>query len=112
MPSCKSWRPKDHAKHQPPLKPGECRSCWTPCRNPVDRGTVRCADCLELLLSHPDSAVRRALINEEGVTLDILIRLAQDDEYAVALAAEGALELADSSETNTQDPGFDPWADR
>ncbi|WP_159600027.1 hypothetical protein [Agromyces humi] len=112
MARCKSWRPKRHAKHPVPTKPGECRGCWTVCRSRIEPGTVRCDICLEALITHPDPEVRRALVVEEGTDLNTLIRLASDDEYSVALAAEGALEELDNQTVQTPDPGYDPWADR
>lgn len=113
MATCTSWRPKPHDKHAVPERPGKCSACWTVCRNKVPSGVKRCDECIDLLLAHPATEVRRALISEPDVDETTLIRLSGDDNFGVALAAETRLEQLDETATTTPATGgFDPWAQR
>ncbi|KQO98745.1 hypothetical protein ASF30_11835 [Leifsonia sp. Leaf264] len=80
------------------------------CRNKVPAGSNRCDECTALILNHPDSRVRRALIREDGIDETVLIQLSGDPDFSVALAAETRLEQLDEDSQNTTHTGADPWA--
>lgn len=100
MARCRSWRYVDsgHSGH----RPGECRTCWRPCRDRLTReqvkaGVRRCDDCTEALLFCPDVAVRKALVEEPDLPRDVLVALTTDASGPVAFAAARRLEALDAA---------------
>lgn len=83
---CRSWRPGRN-RHDPGHPPGTCRACWSPCLRWTQDGQPRCPSCLDLLVAHPDRAVRIALANEPDLTQDVLLLLATDPDVLVRTAA-------------------------
>lgn len=77
---CRSWRPNPTAGHN--HAPGECRVCWKVCWSRPERGD-RCEDCLWSLARHPSAAIRRQLVVEPDLPLDVLELLATDFDAAV-----------------------------
>ena len=65
---------------------------WVPCREKVAPGQYRCAECLSLLLGHPDPVVRRWMAEEKNQAQEVLELLATDLDFQVANAAKRALE--------------------
>lgn len=90
MARCTSWRYAAGTGHSGHL-PGGCRDCWHPCRERVPRRGDRCAACLQALLICPDHRVRRALLQERDVPIEVLQALAQDQYPMIALAAQRML---------------------
>lgn len=95
MPRCRSWRPAP-TKSRPAIfaDPGQDRAQWTRCRTRVPKGQVRCAECYDLLASHPNEAIRAMLAGEQAVPEDVLAYLLDDPTAVVATAAADAM-LAD-----------------
>lgn len=92
MPRCQSWKPLAHvpASHEAHI-PGECRTCWRPCRARVADGEVRCEECTVRLTEHPNSLIRQALAAEHDTPDDTLEYLQTDTDPAVSKAAERTL---------------------
>lgn len=90
---CRSWRyvtgsDSTHFMHEP----GTCRTCWRRCGNKTEKVMRRCDDCLTSLLSHPNSSVRAALLQEPHVEMSTLVYLTSDNDPAVAFAATNRIE--------------------
>ena len=90
-PRCRSWRPCVGAVHAVGHRPGRCRVCWRPCRNPVRDGVTRCVDCWWALAEHPDPRVRLALSAAPAIPAEVLELLATDLDPLVADRAVTAL---------------------
>lgn len=89
MPHCRSWRPVRVSGHESAgHAPFECRRCWKPCRQQVERGTRRCDDCEQALATHPDLAVRKALLDETEQSEKVLNLLTADGNIMVAERAQ------------------------
>lgn len=86
---CRSWRFTQVAGHQ--HLPGECRECWKPCRQRVERDERRCHDCLVALASCPDTRIRRALLEEQPIDTDAVELLADDANPVIAREARTLL---------------------
>lgn len=67
--------------------PGTCRVCWSVCWEKVAAGQVRCEDCTWALAQHPSSVIRRLLLDEPGLPVDVLELLATDFDAVVQTAA-------------------------
>lgn len=94
MSRCRSWRPVEDrpdghsSSHLPPGLPGGCRKCWRPCRNRVEDGQVRCTECAVMLAQHPNEQIRRMLLAEDDLPLDIIDLLRMDFSAAVSGPAQ------------------------
>lgn len=94
---CKSWRflgLEDQSRHLPV---GRDHEAWRPCRNRVDAGEHRCRDCENSLIMCPNTAIRRALVQEPNQSDYVLRSLVSDSNSAIALIAEQALASRDSA---------------
>lgn len=86
---CRSWRPIPTSGHD--HAPGSCRVCWGICWSKVDEG-VRCDTCLWALAQHPLSSVRRLLIAEGGLSVEVLELLVTDPDSDVSGSAQRLLD--------------------
>jgi len=91
MARCKSWRPLPGSSHAAEKAPGGKARLWKPCRRKVPKGRIRCEDCENVLLTHPDPVVRRWLAEEPGQDRDVLDVLAGDLDPSVSAAARTRL---------------------
>lgn len=111
MARCRSWRPTDTGLQTPQVSaPGVNRKHWAPCRRKVAEGEVRCHECAQRLVEHPDVEVRRMLASEQMLPADVLEVLLVDPDYLVAEYATAATEKdfatavsGGSNETKEQD---------
>ena len=72
--------------------PGGSARAWVPCKNKVKQAGQRCAECDEILRTHPHEAVRAAYATDPLAHIDVLKVLSEDGSLLVSLAAKDALQ--------------------
>lgn len=91
MRRCPCWEPNPESAHGSIHLPGDCRKCWTRCRNRVTGGQRRCVDCASALAQHANAAVRRMLAHEADLETGLLQLLTRDSNEDVARIAQKTL---------------------
>lgn len=100
MARCTSWRYTGGQADTDDILPvGADRAIWRPCRSRVPAGTTRCTDCENALLLCPSVAVRRALVSEDSVSLEVLRTMTTDSNPGIALIAEQKLDDLEQDDT-------------
>lgn len=97
---CRSWRYERVEGHEfSQHRPFECRKCWRPCRNLLEENEqVRCGECERALAAHPDLGIRRELLDEDHLSIEILKTLALDGAWIIAETAQTKLEALEHHE--------------
>lgn len=90
MARCRSWRYLADSGDLESM-PGMNRDAWVLCRNKVEHGKKRCAQCLDALLFHPNPVIRRSLAMEPGLSTSTLEFMLEDSSITVVAEAEAIL---------------------
>lgn len=95
--ACTSWRFVEVDGHEGHARPSDCPKCWRACGTVLTReqwaaGIRRCEQCVQSLVHCPIVAVRRALIEEDGLGEDVLRVLVTDSNGPVSMRARRKLD--------------------
>lgn len=106
--ACTSWRFVTVEGHKDHL-PGDCAKCWVACRNVIAKdewavGIRRCADCADSLVHCPILQVRKTLVEEQGISDDVLTALVTDSYGPVSMKARRLLD--ERIAARTPEPDF------
>lgn len=112
--ACTSWRFVAVDGHKDHL-PGECTKCWVACRNVIEKdewgaGIRRCAECADSLVHCPILQVRKTLVEEEGISEDVLAALVTDSYGPVSMKARRLLDERIAERTPELEFGTVPLA--
>lgn len=93
---CVSWRFVNVPGHDRHDRPGGCKECWVPCVEKLTldewrAGKRRCDTCADSLIHASIPTVRRALVTDKYVTVEVLRALTSDPSGPVSAAAERRL---------------------